>query len=94
MNRTLRFTPLFAKALRKKVKGQPALRQAIKSCLTALAADAFAPALRVHKLKGKLKGLLAVKAGYDLRIVFKIETRADGEEILLVNLGTHDEVYS
>ena len=40
-----------------------------------------------------LAGLWACSAGYDLRIVFEIAKRNDEEVILLVSVGTHDEVY-
>jgi len=32
-------------------------------------------------------------AGYDLRIVFEFSKQNDEEIILLVSVGTHDEVY-
>jgi hypothetical protein len=35
----------------------------------------------------------AIRAGYDLRIVFEIAKRSDNEVILLISVGTHDEVY-
>jgi len=55
----------------------------------------FAPQLETHKLKGKLSGSWACSAGYDLRIVFdfvKAEKDSVGN-ILLLAIGTHDEVY-
>lgn len=66
---------------------------AIRSTLAMLQDDAFDPRLGCHKLKGDLAGLLACSAGYDLRIVFEIAQRNDEEVILLVSVGTHDEVY-
>ena len=55
--------------------------------------DALHPRLGSHKLKGDLAGLWACSAGYDLRIVFEMAKRDDEEVILLVSVGTHDEVY-
>jgi addiction module RelE/StbE family toxin len=55
--------------------------------------DASDTRLGSHKLKGDLAGLWACSAGYDLRIVFEIAKQADDEIILLVSVGTHDEVY-
>jgi mRNA interferase YafQ len=66
---------------------------AIRSTLTILQEDAFDPRLGSHKLKGDLAGLWACSAGYDLRIVFEIVRQNDIESILLVSVGTHDEVY-
>ncbi len=66
---------------------------AIRTTLVMLQDDALDPRLGSHKLKGDLAGLWACSAGYDLRIVFEIAKRNDEEVILLVSVGTHDEVY-
>jgi addiction module RelE/StbE family toxin len=66
---------------------------AIHSTLVMLQDDALDPRLGSHKLKGDLAGLWACSAGYDLRIVFEMAKRNDEEVILLVSVGTHDEVY-
>jgi mRNA interferase YafQ len=57
--------------------------------------EPFAPQLETHKLKGKLSGAWACSVGYDLRIVFDF-VKSEGkqeEDIFLMDLGTHDEVY-
>ncbi len=46
--------------------------------------------LRTHKLTGKLEGLWAFSIDNDCRIVFKF---LEKDEILLIDLGSHDEVY-
>ncbi|MFW9260612.1 MULTISPECIES: type II toxin-antitoxin system YafQ family toxin [unclassified Nostoc] len=58
-------------------------------------ADVFAPALGTHKLSGKLDGLQSCSCGYDCRVVFSIELDAETntEAIVLLDIGTHDEVY-
>lgn len=63
--------------------------------LAALAEDPFHPGLKTHKLSGQLRGLWACWVEYDCRIVFAFEPDPDtGEEmIVLIDLGTHDEVY-
>jgi addiction module RelE/StbE family toxin len=55
----------------------------------------FAPRLTTHKLKGKLAGSWACSVGYDLRIVFDFAKSANQQEddILLLEIGTHEEVY-
>lgn len=59
-----------------------------------LSDDAFDPRLKTHKLKGELDGVWACSAGYDLRILFEFVTGDDAvERILLLTVGTHDEVY-
>ncbi|NET83056.1 MAG: plasmid stabilization protein [Moorea sp. SIO1F2] len=51
--------------------------------------------LRTHKLKGKLSGAWACSVEYDCRLIFNFEQNPDTleEEILLIDIGTHDEVY-
>jgi len=67
----------------------------IEEALRLLPVNPFAPQLETHKLKGKLSGSWACSAGYDLRILFdfvKAERDKD-DDILLLAIGTHDEVY-
>jgi mRNA-degrading endonuclease YafQ of YafQ-DinJ toxin-antitoxin module len=51
--------------------------------------------LWVRQLSGGLLGLWACSYGYDCRIVFSIEKDSkNGQEmIVLLDIGTHDEVY-
>ena len=53
------------------------------------------PKLETHKLKGKLSGTWACSVGYDLRIVFDFVREKDKKEddIFLIEIGTHDEIY-
>ncbi len=85
----------FQKALRATIKKQPALQQRIEQKLYLLAADPFNPLLRTHKLKGELAGAWSCTVDYDCRLVFKfVQNQETGEEeILLIDIGTHDEVY-
>ncbi len=57
--------------------------------------DVFAPSLGTHKLSGTLEGLRACSCGYNCRIVFSIEQNPvdDTQVIVLLDIGTHDEVY-
>jgi addiction module RelE/StbE family toxin len=48
------------------------------------------PILKVHNLKGKLKGLSAFSIKGDLRLIYEIKS----EKLLnLVDIGTHNQVY-
>ena len=51
--------------------------------------------LGAHKSSGKLDGLQSCSCGYDCHIVFSIEQNieSDDEVIVLLDIGTHDEVY-
>ena len=85
----------FRKAFKRRIRNNPSLQARILEVLDRLAEDPFYPPLRTHKLSGQLKGLWACWVEYDCRIVFAFEPDPDtGEEmIVLIDLGTHDEVY-
>jgi addiction module RelE/StbE family toxin len=84
----------FARSAKRLAKRKPELTDRIRTALTRLAADAFDPRLDTHKLKGRLSERWACSVAYDLRIVFSFSRSEDGEEqILLLSIGSHDEVY-
>ncbi|MDZ8085313.1 MAG: type II toxin-antitoxin system YafQ family toxin [Nostoc sp. DedQUE12b] len=93
--RLLVLTPKFKRAFRRFVKRNAELQQRIEDTLQQMEADVFAPALGTHKLSGKLEGLQSCSCGYDCRVVFSIELDAEtnSEAIVLLDIGTHDEVY-
>jgi len=88
-------TPRFERAFRRLVRKNPALRPLIEQALRRLAEDLNHPRLKTHHLAGQLAGLHACSVTYDCRIVFaKDKDPKTGTEVLvLVNLGSHDEVY-
>jgi addiction module RelE/StbE family toxin len=57
--------------------------------------DPLAPSLDTHKLKGNLAGLWACSVEYDCRIIFTFEENENSgqESILLIDIGSHQEVY-
>src|SRR4026209_336296 len=70
------------------------LRQ-VETALDRLRADMFDPRLKTHHLGGQLFRIYSCSCGYDCRILFKlIRDEVTGTEtLLLMNVGTHDEVY-
>lgn len=85
----------FRRAFKRYTRNNPSLSERILQVLAELAEDPFYPPLKTHKLSGQLKGLWACWVEYDCRIVFAFEPVPDAEEdaIVLIDLGTHDEVY-
>ncbi len=85
----------FRQAFKRVSRNDVARQQRILQVLQRLMDDPFQPSLRTHKLSGQLAGLWACWAEYDCRVVFAFHTDpATGEEIIvLIDLGTHDEVY-
>lgn len=59
--------------------------------LQLLELDPFHPSLRLHSLSGHMDGLYSVSINMAYRIVIEFEIR--DEEIILVNVGHHEEVY-
>ncbi|GAB4204925.1 MAG: hypothetical protein Fur006_60520 [Coleofasciculaceae cyanobacterium] len=85
----------FIRAFKRLIRQNPQLRPQIEQTLQQLAEEPFHPSLRTHKLKGDLSGRWSCSIDYSNRIVFKFANNpdTDEEEILLLTLGSHDEVY-
>ncbi|MBI3969772.1 MAG: type II toxin-antitoxin system YafQ family toxin [Chloroflexi bacterium] len=64
-------------------------RRRVAAALKRFQTNPFDPSLETHKLSGDLAGHWAFKAGYDLRVVVRIE----GVTAYLLAVGSHDEVY-
>ncbi|MHB1688283.1 MAG: type II toxin-antitoxin system RelE/ParE family toxin [Ignavibacteriaceae bacterium] len=91
----LNWSSSYKKAFKKLIKNDPTLKNKILTTMGLLQQDPFIPKLKTHKLKGILEGNWACSVDYDLRIVFDFIKNqiTDETEILLINVGTHDEVY-
>jgi mRNA-degrading endonuclease YafQ of YafQ-DinJ toxin-antitoxin module len=94
--RELVLSKAFEKSYRKFTGKNQSLITSIGKALLKLEQDAYDPSLRTHKLSGNLAAYLACSCGYDCRIIFTIEKDLDDpnkENILLLDIGTHDDVY-
>lgn len=89
------WSPGFTRSLKRLVRQSPNLKLPVLQTLNQLQEDISHPSLRTHKLKGDLSDRYACSINYSDRIVFKIVKNDDSgdEEILLLALGSHDEVY-
>jgi mRNA interferase YafQ len=85
----------FKKSLRRLIRKQPQLQDKVSEVLDILSVDPLAPSLKSHKLTGQLDGWWACSVAFDCRIIFGLDRDLEtGEEILLlVDIGSHDEVY-
>ena len=92
MRRELLRSSAFVRAAKRLLKKDAEAVEHLRLALEALSEDAFSPNLRTHKLKGRFDGLWASGAGYDLRILFEFVEHDGAEAILLLTVGTHDEV--
>ncbi len=80
----------FKRIYRKKVKNDAELKSRLWDAMEIFTAEPFHPRLRTHKLTGRLDGLWAFSVGFDCRVIFKFLSKT---EILLIDIGGHDEVY-
>ena len=84
-------TPLqFLRQARKFFKRHPDLRPRFAEVLGDLQNDPFQPHLELHALS-KLAGCYAVSLTYSYRITLTL--LVSEKEIILLDIGSHDEVY-
>jgi mRNA-degrading endonuclease YafQ of YafQ-DinJ toxin-antitoxin module len=88
---TIVTTERFLRRASKFLRRHPDLRERFAQVVDDLKHDPFAPHLAYHHLGGKLKDIQAVGITYEFRIVLRIE--ATEQEIILLDIGSHDEVY-
>ena len=95
MKRILIPSQAFLRAAKKVAKRNPRNEADIRATLALLSTDAYHPRLKTHKLQGEWEHSWACSAGYDVRIIFEFvkEEGKKGEDIFLIEIGTHDEVY-
>lgn len=81
----------FTRAARRFFRKHRDLTGRFSEVLDQLRANPFAPSLRLHPLTGQLDGLHAVSLTFAYRITLYLHI--EGTEIVLVGIGSHDEVY-
>jgi mRNA-degrading endonuclease YafQ of YafQ-DinJ toxin-antitoxin module len=91
MSYSLVFTEHYEKLERRFLETHPDLSERYHKTLTLLEQEPFHPSLRLHPRQGGLAGLHAVSINFQYRITLELELRA--EEIILVAVGSHGEVY-
>ncbi len=93
--REIAWTSKSLRAFKRLIRKHPELRTLIENTLKQLAQDLFNPNLRTHKLTGELSDIWSCSINYSHRILFEfVSKQKTGEQgILLLNIGTHDEVY-
>lgn len=85
------FSDSFKKVFKKRVKSTD-IEPEFWIRLELFVNDPFDSRLKTHKLSGKLKDLWSFSIEYDLRVVFYF-TKDKPKKAVLVDIGTHDEVY-
>jgi addiction module RelE/StbE family toxin len=88
---TLTTPQQFLRQARKFLKKHPDLKPRFAKLLADLQQDPFHPHLELHPLTGKLSGCHAVSLTYSYRITLTLLITE--QEIVLLDIGSHDEVY-
>ena len=85
----------FKKSFKRLIRKNPQLEAKILATLELLSKDPFTTSLKSHKLTGQLDGLWSCSVTYDCRIIFAFRKDSLTEDnlIVLVDIGSHDEVY-
>ncbi len=85
------WSPRFTRAAKKFIKHHGELREKFTATLRDLELDPFQPHLQYHHLSGKLKGVQAISITESYRITLTVVISE--KEIILLDVGSHDEVY-
>ena len=88
---TIVATQHFLRRARKFLQRHPDLQGRFAQIVDDLKQDPFAPHLDYHHLGGKLKGVQAISITDSYRITLTIVV--SDQEIFLLDVGSHDEVY-
>jgi mRNA-degrading endonuclease YafQ of YafQ-DinJ toxin-antitoxin module len=91
MSWQLIFTDQYTRRAARFIKRHPEMAGVYSKALRLLEANPHHPSLRLHRLKGKLEGLHSVSINMSFRIT--IEMIISDTDIILINVGDHDEVY-
>ncbi|PXX14035.1 addiction module RelE/StbE family toxin [Nitrosomonas ureae] len=91
MSYTLVFTDSYKKRARRFAQKHPELKESYRKTLELLAHNPYHHSLRIHPLKGKLSALHSISINLSYRIT--LEILITEKEIILINVGSHDEVY-
>jgi mRNA-degrading endonuclease YafQ of YafQ-DinJ toxin-antitoxin module len=73
------------------IRKHPEVRRQYEKTLQLLELDPFHPSLRLHKLKGRLSDLHSVSINLSYRIT--LEFLIEGQTIIPIDIGSHDDVY-
>jgi mRNA-degrading endonuclease YafQ of YafQ-DinJ toxin-antitoxin module len=85
------FTSQYNRRASRFLKRHPELESVYTKTLRLIEANPHHPSLRLHALKGKLTGLHSVSINMSYRIT--LEMIITEREVILINVGDHDELY-
>ncbi|MBC8414650.1 type II toxin-antitoxin system YoeB family toxin [bacterium] len=81
----------FMRRAKKFLRKHPDLRGRFTTLINELSRDPFQPHLKLHALSGKLEGIFAAGISHSYRLTLSLQVTE--KEIILLDVGSHDEVY-
>lgn len=81
----------FLKTASKFFKHHPDLKSQFEKIIEILIEDPLHPSLQIHSLKGKLRGLSAIRLTYKYRITLILQI--EKKEITFIDIGSHNNIY-
>ena len=81
----------FLRRSRKFLRRHPDLKPKFAEIMESLRCDPFRSSLRLHPLHGNLNGCHAVSLTHSYRITLTL--KINEQEIILLDIGNHDEIY-
>jgi mRNA-degrading endonuclease YafQ of YafQ-DinJ toxin-antitoxin module len=91
MNYKIIRTDEYFRKLKKFIKKHPEVLDRYIKTIEILEIDPYHPSLRLHKLKGKMQEYHSISINMQHRVVIDFIIRDN--EIIPIDIGTHDEVY-
>lgn len=85
------FTDQYTRRAARFLKRHPEMESVYSKTLLLIEANPHHPSLRLYALKGRLHGLYSVSINMSFRIT--LEMIISDKDIILINVGDHDEVY-
>ena len=84
-------TASYEKKLKRFLKKHPEVLERYAKAMVLLERDPWHPSLRLHKLKGRLREYHSISITLSYRVM--IDLVIEDENIIPLDIGTHDEVY-
>ncbi|MFQ5586931.1 MAG: type II toxin-antitoxin system YafQ family toxin [Thermodesulfobacteriota bacterium] len=81
----------FMRNARKFLRKHPDLRDRVAKVIDDLKEDPFQPHLELHALGGKLEDIFAASISHSYRLTLSLKITE--KEIILLDIGSHNEVY-
>jgi len=85
------FSQKYEKIAKKFFKKHQNLKEKYTKTILLLQQNPYHPSLRLHKLQGTLSKYHSISIDMDYRII--IDFIIINDEIILIDIGSHDEVY-